>query len=186
MRRSTVPTVRQRITRSVRALARATYLEIHLNPPRPLERIVATDLREAGDAGAHGKSLPLAFGVRRNVLRNRRTRTDQAHVPSQHIQICGNSSKWYAQEATKRKHTRVFIPRCQRVSRRSAVHAAEFDHREQFAVPSDPRLPEQGGTRAREFTPTAMAANSGHSVSSSSTEPITSNTRFTFRPGVPL
>src|SRR5262249_7249284 len=63
--------------------------EVQLHPVFKADLITAADLPKARHAGFHAETAALPTFVSRDLLRNRRTGTDQAHVAAQNVKDLG-------------------------------------------------------------------------------------------------
>src|SRR5207244_13138888 len=106
----------------------------------------AADLRKAGYARSDVVTPHLLGGVPRQVLHQQRTRSDEAHLASEHIPELGQFIEARASQESAES------PEAQRVRKRTTfvvahvAHRAEFQYRERPAATSWSCLSEEHGS----------------------------------------
>jgi hypothetical protein len=117
--------------------------DVELDPFGPRQRVAAADLCVACDARADLETAALCGVVVHHLLWQRRARTDQTHVPDEHVPQLGKLVQaGRAQQSADRG--RAFRVGLARVRRRA--HSAELRDRERHPVATCTGLSEQHGS----------------------------------------
>src|SRR2546426_6926336 len=119
--------------------------DVELDPLRPGEPVAPADLRPARNAGEHLEPAPLEVRVLVDLVAERRTGADHAHLPAQDVEkLWQLVERPAAQKCADARDPRIAlrgeVAGTQQV--RALDHRPELEDLERAPVPADPLLPE--------------------------------------------